>query len=218
MQETRTVVVVATGADPAAVRAGAAGLEVIAADGGLDAALAAGVVPALVVGDLDSVGPAALARAERDGVPVARHPAEKDATDLELALDAALDRSPERILVLGSAGGRLDHLLAAALVLASDRYAAVAVDAVLGPARLHVVRGERALAGAPGELLSLLPVHGPAEGVVTDGLRYPLRGETLRPGSSRGVSNVFTQREARIALTGGVLVAVRPGAEEEKRT
>ena len=216
MQEARTVVVVAAGADPDAVRAAGHGTTVIAADGGLDAALAANVAPALVIGDLDSVGPAALERARRQGVPVVRHPAEKDATDLELALDAALDRSPERLLVLGSGGGRLDLLLAAALVLASDRYAAVAVDAVLGPARLHVVRDERGLAGEPGELVSLLAVHGPAVGVVTDGLRYPLRGETLGPGSSRGVSNVFTQCEARIALAGGVLVAVRPGTEEER--
>ena len=62
-----------------------------------------------------------------------------------------------------------------------------------------MIRGERTLVGEPGELISLFAVHGPASGVVTEGLVYPLRGETLEPGSSRGVSNVFAAREARIA-------------------
>jgi thiamine pyrophosphokinase len=83
---------------------------------------------------------------------------------------------------------------------------------MLGPARLHVVRAERTLTGEEGELVSLLPVGGPAEGVSTSGLRYPLAGETLEPGSSRGVSNVFAAREAHISLERGVLLAIRPGA------
>ena len=77
--------------------------------------------------------------------------------------------------------------------------AAVPVDATFGPAHVHVVRGERTLAGEPGELLSLVALNGPAEGVTTEGLAYPLVGETLEPGSSRGVSNVFTAETARRA-------------------
>ena len=65
--------------------------------------------------------------------------------------------------------------------------------------------------GAPGELLTLLPLGGPATGVTTNGLEYPLRGETLAPGTTRGVSNVFVEREARVALERGVLLAIRPG-------
>jgi thiamine pyrophosphokinase len=59
-------------------------------------------------------------------------------------------------------------------------------------------------------LISLLAVHGPAEDVVTDGLVYPLRGETLEPGSSRGTSNAFATSVARVSLARGVLLAVRP--------
>jgi thiamine pyrophosphokinase len=209
--------VVTTGADPDTVRAEAAGTAMIAADGGLDTALAAGLSPELVVGDLDSASPSGLAQAERLGIPIARHPVDKDATDLELALDEAAARSPGRVLVLGSGGGRLDHLLAAVASLASARYAGVELDAILGSARIHVVRDERTLSGSPGEIVTLLAFHGPAEGVDTEGLRFPLRGETLEPGSSRGVSNVFASGEARITLTRGVLVAVRPGAEEASR-
>jgi thiamine pyrophosphokinase len=70
------------------------------------------------------------------------------------------------------------------------------------------------LHGAPGDLVSLVPVHGPATGVTTEGLRYPLRGEDLVPGSTRGVSNVLLGTEAVVRLETGVLLAVQPGKED----
>lgn len=203
---TATVVVLAGGPSSHAGLALPEGATLIAADGGAELARELGLEVDLAVGDFDSASEEAVARAAR----VERHPAEKDATDLELALAAALRLEPERILVVGGAGGRLDHLLGGLLLLASDAYAGVRVDAQLDAAAVHVVRSERALAGEPGELISLFAVHGPAHGVVTDGLVYPLRGETLEPGSSRGVSNAFAEPQARIALGDGVLLAVRP--------
>jgi len=200
------VVVVAGG--PAAPKRLAlpAGAKVIAADAGAELAETLGLAVDLTVGDFDSISAVHLGRLEM----VERHPAVKDASDLELALAAALRLEPERILVLGSAGGRLDHLLGGLLLLAADAYAGVQVDAQLGSAAVHVVRGGRVLTGEVGELISLFAVHGPAEGVVTDGLEYPLRDERLEPGSSRGLSNAFAAREVRIALERGVVLAVRP--------
>ena len=198
----KTVVVLAAGPDAPTDVALPEGATVIAADAGAEL----GWPVDLAVGDFDSISEETLASLVR----VERHPAEKDATDLELALDAAVRLGPARLLVLGSAGGRLDHLLGSLLLFASDKYMAVQIDAQLGGALVHVVRGERLLRGEPCDLISLFAVHGPAEGVVTRGLAYPLRGETLEPGSSRGTSNVFADAEARISLTGGVVVAVRP--------
>jgi thiamine pyrophosphokinase len=179
---------------------------VIAADGGADHARLLGIEIDLLVGDLDSVSAETLAGVEH----IERHPVDKDATDLELALSAALRLEPERILVLGGAGGRLDHLLGSLLHLAADQYAAVEMDAQIGAAGVHVIRGERTLSGRVGELISLFAVSGPASGVVTDGLAYPLRGETLEPGSSRGVSNTFAAAQARVVVAQGVVLAVRP--------
>jgi len=199
---TRTVVVLAGGPDgPSGVEI-PPGAAVIAADGGAEL----GGTIDLLVGDLDSVSAETLAGIAQ----VERHAVEKDASDLELALTAALRLQPERILVLGSAGGRLDHLFGSLLILAADAFACVQVDAQLGAAAVHVVRGERVLRGEPGELLSLFAVGGAANGVVTQGLVYPLDGDTLEPGSSRGLSNVFAASEVRIGLERGVLLAVRP--------
>ncbi len=208
------VVVVAGGNPPAAqsVRAVPGDARVIAADKGLEHALALGLAVEIAVGDFDSASPEAVAVAEEAGTRIERHPADKDATDLELALDRAATLDPERVLVLAGDGGRLDHLLSTLLLLGSPRYALLRIDALVGAAHVHVVRDERELAGRPGELLSLLALHGRAEGVRTSGLEYPLAGETLEPGSSRGVSNVFVGSAARVSLDEGVLLVVRPEA------
>ena len=209
------IVVVVSGGespDPRAASAAPPGAPVVAADKGLEHALSLGLDVSLAIGDFDSAAPEAVAVAESAGVRIERYPEAKDASDLELALDAAAALEPLRILVLAGEGGRLDHQLSTLLLLASERYAGMQVDALVGHRRVHVVRVARTLEGAPGELVSLLAVGGPAEGVTTVGLAYPLRGETLEAGTSRGVSNVFAMDTAHLALEGGVLLAIRPGA------
>jgi thiamine pyrophosphokinase len=205
--DTAETVVIVSGAAPlggVALALVPGGAPVVAADAGLDHARAAGLQVALAVGDFDS------AHAAPAGLPVERHPAEKDATDLELALDAALALEPRRLLVLSGVGSRLDHFAVELALIASPRFAAVEVDAVFDATTVHVVRGGRRLEGSVGDLVSLLPVHGAAVNVRTEGLAYALHGETLEPGSSRGTSNVFAEPVATIALERGVLLAIRP--------
>jgi thiamine pyrophosphokinase len=208
------VVVVVSGGEPPHPRAALAaplGAPVVAADRGLEHALSLGLDVTIAVGDFDSASPEAVEVAESAGVRVERYPEEKDATDLELALDAAAAMGPRRIVLLAGDAGRLDHFLSTLLLLGSDRYDGIELDALVGEARVHVVRRERVLEGEPGELVSLLAPNGPAEGVRTEGLAYPLRGETLEPGSSRGISIVLAEATARITVERGVLLAIRPG-------
>jgi thiamine pyrophosphokinase len=205
-----TVVVLAAGPDQDTAVEIPPDARIVAADGGARLALQLGLTVDVAVGDFDSIAASDLETLERAGVRVVRHERAKDATDLELALALALDLGAGRILVVGSGSGRADHTFGQLQLLASDAYRDVEIDARLGSAVIHVVRGERALTGTPGELISLFAVHGPAEGVATEGLVYPLHGETLAPGSSRGVSNEFAAADARIELERGVLLAVRP--------
>ncbi len=76
-----------------------------------------------------------------------------------------------------------------------------------------VVRGgdQVSVAGARGDLVSLLPVHGAADGVTTAGLRYPLHDEPLPAGTTRGVSNVLLGTEGSVSLRAGTLLVVLPG-------
>lgn len=216
MARTRVAVVVG-GGGPAAVALDALGdlgtdPLVIAADSGLTHAHDLGLTVHRVVGDMDSVDPAVLAAAADAGVVVDRHPEAKDATDLDLAIDVARAARPSRLVVVTGAGDRFDHALSVALSVSAARHADVAVEAWVGTAHLWVVRQQVSLPGKPGQLLSLLPVHGPAVGVTTGGLLYPLHEEDLQAGSTRGVSNEWAAEVATVQLRSGVLVAVAPGA------
>jgi thiamine pyrophosphokinase len=188
-----------------------AGALLVAADSGLRHALAAGLVVDVVVGDLDSVEPADLDAAIAAGSTVERHPADKDATDLELALQTARARGARQVIVVGAGGGRLDHFLANALLLASPEFADLEIEARIGDATATVVRAAIEIRGLPGDLVTLLPLGGPARGIRTRGLRWTLDGEDLLPGSSRGVSNELDAPIAQVTLDDGVLLVVQPG-------
>ena len=187
--------------------------DVIAADSGLRVAATLGLHVHHLVGDLDSAEPSAVDAAVASGTTVDRHPAEKDATDLELAFDAAMSRGAQRLVLVDGGGDRLDHLLGNLLLLASPALAGVAVEAFCGTARIAVARGgdtPTVIEGPPGSFVSLLPIGGPARGIVTDGLRYPLHHEELAPGTTRGVSNELVAGAASVRLDEGTLLVVQP--------
>ena len=186
---------------------------VIAADSGVHQAELLGLHVDYVVGDLDSADPDAIERARAAGAVVDRHPAEKDATDLELSFDVARDRGAQLITVVGGAGGRLDHFVANIALLGSNRFGDLVIDARIGDAYVAVVQGGRAptpITGSVGSLVTLLPVGGDASGITTTGLQYPLHGATLRPGTSRGVSNVLVAERGSVGLDHGTLLVVQP--------
>jgi len=187
--------------------------DVIAADSGLRVATALGLHVDHLVGDLDSAEPHAVDAAVASGTTVERHPTEKDATDLELAFDAAVTRGAQHVVLVDGGGDRLDHLLANLLLLASTTYATSQMEAYCGTARIAVARGGDPpvhIDGPPESFVTLLPIGGPAVGIVTDGLRYPLHDEDLAPGTTRGVSNELIATGASIQLTSGTLLVVQP--------
>ena len=184
---------------------------VIAADGGGESVVRVGRRPDRLVGDLDSVDPETVARLEAAGTTVERHPADKEASDTELALRAALDAGATSVVLLGATGGeRLDHELANLLLLVDPSFAGLPVTAVHGDTTMRAVRaGERlALAGRIGDLVTLLPIGGEAVGVTTTGLRWTLRDAVLRLGGSRGLSNQVVAPPAAVAVDRGALLVV----------
>ncbi len=218
-------VVVADGhLDDARLRlaAGRPGTVVIGADGGAARALRAGVRVHLVVGDLDSIDPDALARLESEGAQVRRADRDKDESDTELALSEALDRGLSPIVLLGALGGpRIDHELANLLLLAHPRLDGRDVSIVDGPTVIRRVgsadgAGALHLHGAPGDLVTLLPIAGPVEGVTTHGLRFPLRAEPLTPGPARGLSNEIVEAAASVETTRGRLLVIHTRRTSEE--
>lgn len=184
---------------------------VVAADGGFDSAIDLGYRVDVLVGDLDSLQEQSIPR----HVVVERHPADKDATDLELALELVSRQGPERVVVVGASGGRLDHELATAALLCSERWDSIdELDWISARGFSYVVRGRRIIHGDPGALVTLLPMGDQVEGVHTKGLKWDLAGDTLPYGTSRGVSNVMRGPVADIRVEQGCLLVVVPLSAE----
>lgn len=186
---------------------------IVAADGGLSHALALGLRPSLLVGDMDSA-PSELVQITRTrGVEIVEHPVRKDKTDLELALDAVQDWGIEEVLVFGALGGRLDHALGNILLAASDRRARMHIKLVESGYELAIVRDSLKVTGQVGDMVSLLALSDTVTGIQSENLEYALHDAQIERGSSLGVSNVMTGTEARVSVGDGVLLAVHVAAE-----
>jgi thiamine pyrophosphokinase len=184
---------------------------VIAADGGTHHALTLGVVPHVVIGDLDSISPDELAVVEAAGSQIVRHSPRKDETDLELALLHAARRGASEIVVLAALGGRLDQTIANLLLLALPELRGLDVRVVEGPQTAFLIRGGNdgaRIEGHPGDTVSLIPLGGDAVGVTAEGLEWPLHDDTLRFGPARGVSNVLAGERAWVRVREGLLLCV----------
>ena len=189
---------------------------IIAADGGTRHALATGVIPHVVIGDLDSLSPADLAQVEADGSRIIRFSPRKDETDLELALLHAARAGASEIIILAALGGRLDQTIANVLLLSLPELKELGVRIVEGAQSVFLIQDETTIEGQPGDTVSLIPLGGDAVGVTTEGLEWPLCEETLRFGPARGVSNVLTAEQARVRVQRGILLCMVTRASNQK--
>src|SRR5258707_14371564 len=188
---------------------------IIAADSGAATALQYGCIPAIVVGDFDSLDTHLLQELSERGSQVRQVAVEKNETDTELAVQAAIEQGATNITLLGALGGeRFDHTMANILLLADIE--TVPAKIVDGPSTCWLVRGPASsvIDGQQGDLLSLLPLTSEATGVRTKGLYYPLYGETLRFGKPRGGSKLLPQEQGEGCLVGGSVLVVHTDTSE----
>jgi thiamine pyrophosphokinase len=186
---------------------------IIVVNGGTGLAWELKIVPDLLIGDTDS-----LALPLQDWLAqhcVARHtyPADKDFTDLELALHHVISLGIAHLLFLGLAGKRTDHMLANFSLLALAREAQIQAEVVVGQEHIYLVYDELELTGKVGQTISLLPWGGNAVGVRTRGMKWELHGEKLPFGRVRGMSNIMRHNKVHISLSEGMLLVVHQRGE-----
>lgn len=163
-----------------------------------------GMAPRVVIGDFDSLDGETRAWLEQQGVEFIQHPRAKDQTDLELAVDLAFQRGAKQVTVLGAFGRRVDQFVGNVLLL--SRVPGVRLMDAAG--EMWAATGHATIEGAAGDTVSLIPLDERVEGIVTRALEYPLRGEGLVRGSTRGISNRLTASLAEVDWQKGMLLVV----------
>ena len=180
---------------------------VVAADGGARYALDAGIIPDLVVGDMDSLGE--VREIEERGVALERHPLRKDKMDGHLAVIAVRERGATAVDLLCAAGGRFSALFAVPHILLASERMNLAATMIAGWGRAFVLEAaSRVVTGGPQDSVSVFPFTGPAIGVTLDGFAYPLEDARLEVGDTLGFHNELVGEEGRVSVREGALLVI----------
>ena len=181
---------------------------IICADGGTRHASSLEIKPDLVIGDMDSTESALLQTLRADGIPIELYPRDKNETDLELAINKAIELDPKEIIIIAALGGRLDQTIANIALISDDRLSAFNLRLDDGVEEIFFCRDQVQVEGRSGDIVSLIPWGGEVKGVQTENLQWKLSSETLYPEKTRGISNEMTSDVAGIKISMGLLLIV----------
>jgi thiamine pyrophosphokinase len=180
----------------------------ICADGGTRHALALGLQPNLVIGDMDSIQKDQWQQLEQAGVSVELYPRDKNETDLELAINRAVEFQPSEIIIIAALGGRLDQTLGNIALLTDVQLLTFDVRLDDGAEEIFFCRKQAQVHGRSGDIVSLIPWGNSVHGIQTQGLRWALESETLYPEKTRGISNELIGTTATVKISSGDLLII----------
>ncbi|MDD4876469.1 MAG: thiamine diphosphokinase [Dehalococcoidales bacterium] len=184
---------------------------ILGADGGARYACSLSVHLDAIIGDMDSFSD--LEYKSSSKIKLVSYPAEKNETDLELALLYAVEQGADLIVMVGVMGGRMDMTIANIMLIAQANFNQSRIEVWHGEQTGWIIKppGED-ISGYPGDTVSLIPLDGDVSGIITEGLKYILKDEELTFGFARGLSNLLEKPTATIKLSKGLLLAVHtPG-------
>ena len=186
------------------------GDTIMCANGGTLHALAIGITPHTIVGDLDSLPGDVRTKMEAAGVEMIEKPSRKDETDLECAMRVAVERGATTILIVAALGGRLDQMLGNLLLLGRREWRSANIRLVQNDQTAWVLRGpvRCEVAGAPGDTLSILPLSKIVDGVYLQGVEWEVANDAFSFGSTRPISNTFSEPEASVTIGSGVCLVI----------
>lgn len=184
---------------------------IICADGGAFNALKMGLVPDIVIGDMDSLEQSTKERLEKKsgGTRFIKASREKDESDTQLAIEYARDLAPKKIVITGALGGRMDHSFANIMLLALPGLKNINAVILTHDSEIFIIEESQTLNGEIGKLISLFSLSPYTYFYKTIGLKYGLENEKLFFSPARGLSNVFTAETARIDIKEGKLLIIK---------
>jgi thiamine pyrophosphokinase len=183
--------------------------EIICADSGAGYLHAIGLVPHVIIGDMDSLSPGILEYFTERGSMVIRFPEGKNETDTQLALEYAFETVPDEIYVFGAFGTRIDHTLANVSLLALGVKKGIKIKLVDEWCETFIANGECIIEGEPGQTVSLLPLSDMVTGITIEGFEYPLNDGAMVIGMPYGVSNRLSATRGVISVKKGHLLVIR---------
>ncbi len=183
--------------------------EIICADSGAGYAYAIGIVPQVIIGDMDSLDPAILEHFKKMGSKIVKHPEAKNETDTQLALEYAINLAPDEVCVFGAFGSRIDHVLGNMSLMVFGAKKGIQVKLVDERCEAFVITGECVVDGEIGQTVSLLPFSDVVTGIMLDGFEYPLHNGMMEMGQPYGISNRLAAARAVISVHSGFLLIVR---------
>ena len=187
---------------------------IISCDGGTDFLASHGIIPDMVVGDLDSITENGLEYIRANNIFVEKYPVEKDATDTEIAIGKT---GNDRTVLVCPVSGRIDHVLSNFQIVLKQRSLGKNIVLTDGMTYCYPLTGEDRVeidVSSYGEnaAVSLVPwdFGCAVTGVTTEGLYYPLENASLSAGSSFSFSNHPASKASKIGVSirSGMLMVV----------
>ncbi|MCT4631715.1 MAG: thiamine diphosphokinase [Firmicutes bacterium] len=184
----------------------------IGVDGGTNHIDKLGLVPNVILGDMDSVDKELMNGKFRD-VEVKTFPTRKDYTDTELALFYTEELKADQVVFLGMVGNRFDHTLGNVFLLKKAFQMGLNAFIYTDMHEMYIVDKKASIKGCKGDLLSILPLSETVEGIYLRNLEYPLNNATVKMGEAIGISNVFLGDIAEIEVASGLLIVIKTNKE-----
>ena len=184
---------------------------VICADGGASNALKMGLIPDVVIGDMDSIKFGVKEKIRENSAKTRYIPTspQKDESDTQLAVEYALELGVKKIMITGAVGDRMDHTLANIILLSSPELENIDVRMLTDNSDMFIVRKPVVINGVPGKTITLISLSPYTYFIRTRGLKYELKEEKLVFSPVRGLSNEFVDKKAKLDIREGTLLVIR---------
>ncbi|MCD6152671.1 MAG: thiamine diphosphokinase [Syntrophobacterales bacterium] len=182
---------------------------IICADGAARHLRPLNVIPAFIIGDMDSIDNETVRYFDKKGSTILTYPGDKDETDTQLAIEYALKLQPDEIFIFGALGGRIDHTLANISLLIMGVKQGIDIKIIDETCEIFIVNQQSIVEGEAGKTVSLLPLSSEVAGVTLEGFEYPLSGGVMEIGRPYGISNRLIAEKGIITVKSGYLLVIR---------
>ena len=183
---------------------------IICADGGANHLYNMDIIPDYIIGDLDSARSEIINYYKENNVSFKKFPTKKDETDSEICIFLAQKLNAKEIDFIGALGGRIDHTIANINLLYYVKEKNIKPRILSEDEEINIlINGQMVISGNKGDLVSIIPINGDANGVTLENLEYPLINHNMKYSVPLGISNIMLDKSCKVSVNQGTLLIIR---------